>query len=297
MNYKHLLLILTVFISLDASSQIFRYRLGGNSAIFISQPGGSEILHPQSEMLTYPGSSDFSPGFRIGAEAELMAPVTSYFEVGLEFDYTNLSGFTETAPLYNFFLTAYNPLPDANRYPEESLIYKTKQYSILATSRLYFLPFNNKMNIYVKALGGVAFTGTDFTFQDPFYRVEYDVGVLYARGTRNSEYPKKAAFSGGAGVGLTYEILDDFSVYIDGVTSFINSDIIDGVPDFDYIVTAGIESFEPAPAWAMVGKVSIGLIYSAVPDRRLNRGSFTKSRSIRKKPFWKRSRFSPFGKR
>jgi len=296
-KFKLLFFILFILLNISGSAQIFRYRLSGSSSMFISEPGPSETEHPQSGFLTYPGSSEFSPGFKVGVEAEVMAPVSTNFEVGIEFDFTNLSGYTETAPLYNFFLTARNPLASTDPYPNEALIYKTKQLSVLGTSRFYFFPIDNDMNFFVKALAGVAFTGTDFTFDDPFYRVEYDVGVLYARGTQNSEYPKKAAFSGGAGMGITYKISDKLDICLDGTASFINSDIVNGVPNFNYTVTSGIESFEPAPCWSMVGQVSIGIIYSAIPDRRLNRSRYTKSRNISKLIFWKRKRTNPFGKR
>jgi len=275
-KYKLLIFILLILLNISGSAQIFRYRLSGSSSMFISEPGPSETEHPQSGFLTYPGSSEFSP---------------------IEFDFTNLSGYTETAPLYNFFLTARNPLADTNPYPNEALIYKTKQLSVLGTSRFYFFPIDNEMNIFMKALAGVTFTGTDFTFDDPFYRVEYDVGVLYARGTQNSEYPKKAAFSGGAGLGITYKISDKLDICLDGTALLINSDIVNGVPNFNYTVISGMDSFEPAPCWSMVGQVSIGIIYSAIPDRRLNRSRYTKSRNINKLIFWKRRRSHPFGKR
>lgn len=265
--------------------------------MFISELGPSEIEHPSTELLTYPGSSDFTPGFKLGAEAEIMAPVTANFEVGIEFDFTNLSGYTETAPLYNFFLSARNPLAGTDPYPSEALIYNTKQLSALGSSRLYFFSIDNEINIFLKALAGIAFTGTDFTFYDPFYRVEYDVGVLYARGTQNSEYPKKAAFSGGAGLGITYKISDKLDICLDGTALFINSDIVNGVPNFNYTVTSGMDSFEPATCWSMVGQVSIGIIYSAIPDRRLHRSRYTKSRNISNIIFWKRKRTNPFGKR
>ncbi len=286
-----------VFINITGSAQIFRYRLSGSSSMFISELGPSEIEHPQTGLFTYPGSSDFNPGFKLGAEVEIMVPVTSNFELGIEFDFTNLAGYTETAPLYNFFLTARNPLAGSDPYPDEALIYTTKQLSALGTSRLYFFSIDNDMNIFAKALAGVTFTGTDFTFDDPFYRVEYGVGVLYARGTKNSEYPKKAAFSGGAGLGITYKISDKLDICLDGTALLINSDIVNGVPNFNYTVISGMESFEPALCWSMVGQITIGIIYSAIRDQRLNRSRYTKSRKIKSNIFWKRKRTNPFSKR
>ncbi|MDD4143783.1 MAG: hypothetical protein PHN68_04025 [Prolixibacteraceae bacterium] len=292
---RHLIFtfIALLFFNL-ASSQIFRYRLSANSSFFITEPGKAEIKHPGADMLTHPGSSDFSPAFRIGADAEIMAPVTSDFEVGMEFDYMNLYGHTDKAPLYNFFLSRNNPLPDSYPYPTEALIYQTNVLSLLGTARWYFMPIGDEANIFLKAFGGVAFTGTDFTFRDPFYRVEYDVGVLYARGTRNSDYPKRAAFSGGAGLGSTIKMTDKFDIYIDGTVSFINSDIVNGVPNYNYISSDGTESLKSASCWSMTSQISVGLLYSAIPDRRLHRSNYTKSRKVNKSIFWKRKRSNPF---
>ena len=297
MKYSFLILLLILIVAPEASSQIFRYRLCGNSTIFIAEQGKPEISHPDAEFMTYPDSREFTPALKIGAEAEISAPLTSYIELGLEFDYGNFYGHTETAPLYNYFLSGYNPLPDTYPYPREALIYKTKQLSVMGTSRLYFLPLKNQMNFFLKVFGGVAFTGTDLTFADPFYRVEYDVGVIYARGTLNSEYPKKAGFRGGAGLGFTYKVSDKFHVYLDGTTSIVHSDIVDGVPDYDYVVVTGIESLIPVNNWSTIAQVSVGLVYSAIPDRRLHRSHYTKSRNVRKKLFWKRKRANPFTKR
>ena len=140
MKYKFLVLFLSIIFCNNSIAQIFRYRLGFNSSAFSSELGDPEIKHPQVEFLTYEGSRDFSPTLKIGAEGEIWAPITTAFEVGIEFDYINLRGHTETAPLYNFFLSRHNPLPDTYPYPEEDLIYKTRQFNILATTRFYFLP-------------------------------------------------------------------------------------------------------------------------------------------------------------
>jgi hypothetical protein len=293
--YRYLV-ITTIWLLFSnvTSSQIFRYRLGANSSFFITEPGNAEIKHPAADVLTYPGSSDFSPAFRIGADAEIMAPVTSDFEVGMEFDYMNLYGHTDKAPLHNFFLSRNNPLPDSYPYPTEELIYKTQVLSLLGTARWYFLPIADDVTIFLKAFGGVAFTGTDFTFRDPFYRVEYDVGVLYARGTRNSDYPKRASFSGGTGLGTTIKLTDKFDFYIDGTAALINSDIVNGVPNYDYIKSDGIESLKSASCWSVTAQISAGLLYSAIPDRRLHKSNYTKSRKMNKSIFWRKKGSNPF---
>jgi hypothetical protein len=289
-----ILLIFSLLLKNSAYSQVLRYRLGANSSVFVTEPGKSEIRHPQLEGLTYEGSREFSPGFKIGYEAEVIMPLTSDFEAGMEFDFTNLYGHTPTAPFYNFFLSRHNPLPDSYPYPSEDLIYKTKILSVLGTTRLYFWPIGDEMNLFLRAFAGVAFTGTDFTFRDPFYRVEYDVGVLYARGTQNSEYPKKAAFTGGTGLGGTIKLTNKFDLYIDGTASFINSDIVNGVPNYDYVNSTDNGSLVPTSCWAMAVQITTGILYSAVPDKRLHKSNYTKSRKIRRSILWNRKLKSPF---
>jgi hypothetical protein len=297
MNRKLLLLLLLIHFFGYTPAQILRYRLSGNSGFFITEPGGPELRHPQFEALSHPGSSDFKPLFKIGAEAEIIAPVTTDFEVGLEFNYTHLSGHTETAPLYNFFLTRYNPLPVNYKYPHEALIYESTLLSILGTSRLYYFQPGEYLNLFFKAFGGIAFVGTDFTFHNPVYRVEYDVGVLFSQGTLSNEDPKDMVFNGGAGLGATYSVSDKWDIYVDGTASFIHSDIVNGVPNFDYRADQTEETLQRTDSWSLVARVSVGLIYSAIPDRRLNRGNFTKSRKSSKSIFWKRNNSSPFSKR
>jgi len=265
--------------------------------VFISEPGSVEISHPQSGFLSHPGSRDFSHKYKQGAEAEIIAPVSPYFDIGLEFGYASLSGYTETAPFYDFFLSKYNPLPDSYSYPVESLIYHTKQFALYGTSRFYPVSQLKNFNIFLKAFGGIAFTGTDFTFDDPYYRVDYNVGVLYAKGTLNSEDPKDATFCGGTGIGITYRIIDKFDLYIDGNAVLTNSDIVNGVPNFNYISINEKESLEPSNAWGLVAKISIGVVYSAIPDQRLNRSIYTKSRKSGKSIFWKRKGVNPFKRR
>lgn len=297
---KHLWLVLIfIFVCAQADAQIFRYRLSGNSTFFMKQPGEPEVMSPLAEGLSHQGSSDFKSGLAMGAELEIMAPVTTDFEVGIELDYSQLSGHTETAPLYNFFLSKYNPLPDTYKYPDEALIYTTNLYNILGTTRFYFLPFNGNFNAFFKAFGGVSFVGTDFTFYDPFYRVEYNVGVLYSQGTRSNEDPKDLVFNGGAGLGTVFRLSDKWDLCIEGTASMIHSDIVNGVPDFDYVENPETPggTLQRADKWSLVTQMSVGLIYSAIPDRRLNKGNYTRSRRSSKKLFWKRKNWSPFSKK
>jgi hypothetical protein len=291
------LLFLSVLISEFTSGQVTRYRLSVNSGIFAGELK-SEISHPLRDEISHPGSSDFKPVLKPGAEFEVISPFTSDFEMGLQLGYNQFAGQTTKAPLYNFFLSKNNPLPDIYKYPDKAMIYESKLLTAQATARWYFLPYKKGLNIFLNASGGVAFVGTDFTFEDPFYRVEYDVGVLFARGTNNSDYPKKAAFTGGAGLGATYRLSDKLDIYFDATASVIRSDIVNGVPNFNYTDENGGGKMERTNSFSSVLEASFGLIYSAIPDRRLNKGNYTKSRTSSKK-FLNRNRNRPFikGKR
>lgn len=284
------LFFICLLLSGTVTGQVFRFRLSANSGAFLGEPGEAEKVYPMSEELSYPGSTGFSPRFYPGAELEITTPLTTDFECGLQFGYNRFSGTTPKAPLYNFFLSRYNPLPNAHRYPDEALLYDSRVLSTLATARWFFLSFDGTLNFFMKFSGGVAFTGSDFTFRDPVHRVEYDVGVLHARGTRNSEEPKQAGFQGGGGLGATYRLSENLDICLDAGISLIQSDLINGVPNYDYTEFNGDGSMEPVNAMAAVIRASIGLIFSATPDRRFRYDNITRHLNQDKTLFGKRSR-------
>jgi hypothetical protein len=284
--YLKLFAAFIMFTSI-AEGQVFRYRLGLNSGIFITEAGKPEV-EPDGK-ISYPGSEDFKPSLKSGIELEIIRPLARDFEIGLQLGYMNLAGHTPTAPLYNFFLTRHNPLPDAYKYPKEDLIYDTRLLNILGTARWYFLPYNKELNFFMKFFGGVTFTGTDFTFADRYYRVFHKVGVLYARGTENSDYPKMAAVTGGTGLGATYRISDKLDVYADLSASGIYSDIVNGVPNYDYIIRDGKSSSQRTNTLSIISHGSLGIIYSAIPDRRMSKSNVTRTHHINRNMFSKKS--------
>ncbi len=297
MGQKQILTVLFLLLVASASGQILRYRLGASSGMFLSETGADEIRHPQASILEYPSATELSPTLKLGADFEIMAPLTSQLEVGLEFEYGNLSGRTETSPLYNFYFFDWiNPLPNDYFYPSEPVMYDTKQLSILGTTRLYFLPPREKLNIFAKVFGGVSFIGTDFKFVNEVDNVSYNVGVLYTQGTKSNPSPKDKALQAGAGFGSTYKFSDVMAFYLEFTGSFINSDIVNGVPNFDYLPNAGKQFRLAEGVGSLTGQISVGLVYSAVGDSRLNRGNYTKSKRITKKKTWMRKKSHPFGK-
>lgn len=279
MKYTLLFFFLFLVFFEKAPAQNFRYRIAANSSIFMTEIGNTE-LNNNLDNLTYPGSEAFKPEIKVGAEAEFLMPVSDKLEMGLQLEYNQLAGRSETAPLYNFFLTRYNPLPDTYRYPKESLIFSTKILSVLATSRFYLVPADEETSFFLKLHGGVSFVGTDFTFSNPIHRVEYNVGVLYSRGTLNSEYPKKPAFNGGVGLGTIIELSNSISFYADVNSSFIYSDIVNGVPNYDYIQQQEQISLKKTNSMAVVTQLSIGIIYSDTTVNKLIRNNTRRLQKI-----------------
>lgn len=313
MRRLQILTLILVLLAGTASSQILRYRVSANSSLVIQETGQGEIINPQSEFSEYPSATDFSPVLKLGADIEVMVPVTSHFEVGAEFEYGNIAGRTETPLLYNFWHFDWiNPIQPVTLepgntlgyqiqnevvYPSEPIIYETTQLSILGTTRFYFLPSRSPVNFFLKAFGGIAFVGTDLKFHDPYYRIEYDVGYLFSHGTKNSQRQKDKAFHVGGGLGGHYKITERVAIYLEANVSHIASDLMNGVPDFNYIGGTGLD-YKPAEGvGALAGQISLGLVYSAIPDQRLNTGNSTKSRRLMKKRTWKKKRKNPFKKR
>jgi len=288
---------LVLFFACTAAGQVFRFRLSVNSGVFLCEPGESEIDYPLKEERSYPGSRGFSPLFHPGAELEISTPLTIDSEFGLQFGYNRYSGYTPKAPLYNFFLSRFNPLPDHHKYPGEELIYDSRVLSTLATFRWFFLSYDGTLNFFMKLFGGVAFTGSDFNFRDPFYSVKYEVGVLHARGTRNSENPKLPGFKAGAGWGATYRLSDELDICFDAALSLIHSDLINGVPNYNYTVHNGGGIMKPNNCYAAVAKASIGILFSVIPDKKYRANNITRAINQDQTLFEKRTRRNPYSKR
>jgi hypothetical protein len=291
------LLFLFLFFAGTVTGQVFRFRLSANSGAYLGEPGEAEIDYPMKDELSYPGSRGFSPIFHPGAELEISTPLTIDSEFGLQFGYNRFAGYTPKAPLYNFFLSRFNPLPDHHKYPGEELIFDSRVLSTLATFRWFFLSYDGTLNFFMKLFGGVAFTGSDFNFRDPVYSVEYDVGVLYARGTRNSEDPKLPGFKGGAGFGATYRLSEELDICFDAALSFIHSDLINGVPNYNYTVLNGDGIMEPNNCYSAVAHLSVGILFSAIPDKRYRENNITRALNQDKTLFEKRARRRPYSKR
>jgi len=298
MRRLQILTIILTFFTFNATSQILRYRLTANTGFLLNETGSDEIPPPSPWYTEHPNASDFKSQFDMGADLEIMAPITSHIDAGIEFEYANLEGSTQTPKLYNFFLFDWtNPLP-GDIYPAEAIYYETTQLNILGTVRYYIKPSDEEVNFFVKAFGGISYVGTNLNFRDPFYRVTYKVGVLYAKGTKDSKDPKDKAFCGGLGIGGTYSITKRMAIYAEFSGSYVNSDIINGVPNYDFTEAGSIHFLPSEGIGALTGQLSVGLVYSAIPDTRVNkRVSSTKSSRLTKKKTWKKPKHNKFYKK
>lgn len=284
-----LLLVVFIFFS-TAEAQVYRFRVSANTGMFLGEVGKAEVKPPV--VISHPGSSDFSPALKPGIELEIIRPVSTDFEMGLQLGYMNLYGETPTAPLYNFFLSRRNPLPLTYKYPKEALFYDTHLFSLSGTARWYFLPYSKELNLFMKMHGGVTFTGTDFTFTDRRLRISHDVGMIYSQGTQSNEEPKMAGISAGLGLGATYRLSDKLDVYLDVSASGIHSDIVNGVPNFNFVIDEEKTSMQRTNAISVITHGSIGIIYSAIPDRRISKSNITRSTHVSKSFTRKKSSYN-----
>ena len=250
-------LIVAVFTFSAVAQGGLKVRVAVNSGMFLSEPNSSDAIVDPLAALFPGGTTDFSPEVKIGVEAEVSIPVGSYFGLGVEFEDAKFSGANEDPAYYNYFASYASPAMD---YGQEPLIYNTAVTNLLGNIRIYpaghstFTPF-------LKLYGGVAFIGTDLRYQSPEDQTE-KTDPLYSRGTRLSviEPTKFTAPHFGGGAGFEYLISGNISLYADLTVSYLDSDIIDGVPNFTFDQTLGYSVYHDVSS--ITGQVSIGLCYT-----------------------------------
>ncbi len=277
-------LLLIFPITLDAQNAI-KFRLSGNSSKFLGEPRGDETRYPMIDTILEGDTliADWLNQGGMGLNAEVMMSLTSRAWLGLELSTSKFSGENFNPPPYNFQFTGLNqmqvrvididevyPIQDL-RYP---LDYNTSLVNLLANFRYYFLN-EGRFLPFVKVHSGVSFIGTELAFKADWPPVEYIISVdgvdqepenldfgapiLFAQGTDNSAEGKKAAFNYGAGAGLEVQINEKINLYFDYTYSVINSDILDGRPNFNY--NEETARFARISTPGNMGRVSFGLCY------------------------------------
>lgn len=258
---KILLVLLVWFVAVgSANSQLIGFRMALNTGVFMSELGESDVPHPDALLASPALSSEkFTAQPTIGVEGEILFQVSPMSHFGIELEYSKLKGYNDKPPVYNYYLTPYyKQFQDS--YATNSVAFNTTLFNV-AVNWKYFFFKNSPFKPFAKLTGVVAFVGTDYTFKDNS-DPEFESDVLYARGTSNSEQEMLPAFHFGGGFGFDYEINKRWSFQVDGTVTIINTDIINGVPNFTYLKEDGKDILRYNKRSSLTMQISAGLVYS-----------------------------------
>lgn len=285
--FRTILAVLLFFaVVIPAKSQVVGFRLGLNSGLFINELGDSDVPHPDAFDYTSALSSEkFTPQPTIGIEGEILFQVSPMSHFGVELDYSKLKGYNDVPPFYNYYLTPYfEQFQDFEQFKEhfqsEPVAFNTTLFNV-AVNWKYFFFKTSPLKPFVKLTGVVSFVGTDYTYKnhpfgtkmtggydpetniawDGFVEIEPESDVLYSRGTSNSEQEKYPAFHLGGGIGFDYKISEHWSLQVDGTATVINTDIINGVPNFTYLQEDGLDILRHNKRPSLTFQLSVGLVY------------------------------------
>ncbi|MBN2773347.1 MAG: hypothetical protein JXR31_03800, partial [Prolixibacteraceae bacterium] len=185
-------------------------------------------------------------------------PVGEKLGIGVEIENARLKGSNDDPAYYNYFVTTYSPIAN---YEHEALIYTTGVTNLLGTARFYPIG-HNTFTPFVKLQAGFAMIGTELQFKSPEDQTNKP-DPLYSRGTDSSLGDNASKYTTahfGGGIGFEYLLTSSVSVYGDLTFSYIDADILDGVPDFTYDETLGYSVL--AESATIINKISIGLTYT-----------------------------------
>jgi len=253
---KIVVLLPLLILSFFASAQVIGFRLATNSSVLLSEFGSSDVPHPDAISLTPAQSSThFTPQPTIGIEGEILFQISPSSFFGIEVDYSQLKGFNDNPPYYNFFLPYFNEFHDDVFL--SSIKYETTLINLAVNYKHFF--FEEKtFQPFVKLTGVVAFVGTDLTYKDlPEEPITSD--ILYTRGTANSGQKKWPVFHFGGGIGFSYELSDRMAFVVDGTATVVNSGIVDGVPNFTYIPEEDLLRYNRR--LSLTAQISVGIVY------------------------------------
>jgi hypothetical protein len=282
------LMLLISYPAVSFAQSNLKIRLTGNVAKFMGEPQGTEIQQSEIEEFnnTQGPFDDFTNQGRLGIGAEVMMALTEKAWVGLELSSTRFKGHNDNPPWYNLLKTTdfhqlrVKPLESGNWIPllpvKDSLQYATSLINLLANFRFYLS--EGQFRPFIKIHSGVSFIATELSYNlkgdwPPSRYVwtingvpldtdnyEFNGPVIYSRGTSTSPENRWPALNLGGGIGFEYQINEKLSFYADATYSMINSDILDGRPNFDY--NEDTFKFERFNTFGNVGQISFGLCYS-----------------------------------
>jgi hypothetical protein len=276
MNRKLILTLLVIIIGANAFGQVLKYRVGGNYSKFNKETGAEEIEHPLVPVLSNPNSTDFTHAFEPGFEAELMMLWSPNFETGLEFERIGFSGRNDIPPYYNYYFAPDNPTVITTTQP---LSYASSAMNFKLNFRFYLAP-EGIINPFIKAFGGLSKVAAELSYADPNFEPANNVKILYALGTENSDKSRESAFIYGAGLGINFKLSEKIFLYVDGTASTINSDKVDGIPNYDYTQNNGQATLKPVGNQSLITQFSAGLVFKSNTDLGLIKsGSGNKKKS------------------
>lgn len=257
---KIVILLLFLILSIFVNAQVIGFRLAANSGMMLSEFGPSDVPHPTALNLTPAQSTErFSPQPTVGFEGEILFQISPSSFFGIEVDYTHLKGMNDTPPYYNYYLTPY--FQDfQNEYYKAPIKYNTHLWN-LAVNYKYFFFKEKVFQPFVKLTGVVAFVGTDLKYQEIQQVPVIESDVLYARGTANSDKKKWPVFHLGGGVGFSYDLSKRLAFQMDATATVVNSGIVNGVPNFTYILNDTENVLRYNRRLSLTAQVSVGIVY------------------------------------
>lgn len=289
--YRKILIVFLYFSfsSFFVTGQVFRYKIGANYSGFISEAGKKENLNPLVNVLSSPASTAFTNNFDFGFETELIRPWTNNLETGLEIEYARYSGENEFPPYYNFYFTPKKP----SYITSEAIVYNSSTLNFLANLKYFFSP-NNKIDPFIKIFAGSSLISAELNYKDKSGDFNKNQ-IMFASGTKNSTDPKKAAFHFGLGAGINYNLSEKLAFYLDGTLSVINSNLLNGIPNYDYTKTTFLgnpqENYTPFESKSMVSQISFGLVFTTL---KFEIPTIKKKSSDIKKGGGKTTKYLPF---
>lgn len=255
-----LVFVLFFVAVIAANGQLIGFRFAGNTNVFLGELGDSPVPHPDAFLETPAVSSTkFSYQPTIGAEAEILFQASEMSLLGVELEYSKVKGYNDIPPVYNYYLTPYYAQYQ-DYYTTDPVAFNTTLFNV-AVNWKYFFFKSSPLKPFVKLTGVVAFVATDFTFKDNPDPELFTSDVLYARGTSNSEQNMWPAFHLGGGIGFDYMINDKWSFQVDATSTVINSDIINGVPNFTYEQVEGVDMLSYQKNPSVTFQISAGVVY------------------------------------
>lgn len=285
----HLILTLALvsqFVYLNAQEGI-TYRFAVSNNTFIREPGSSDAIANSSiPVNNLSGATmNFTSELGLGFEAELMFPINKSFSAGVELERLTLNGYNDNPIYFNYFATTSPPIPNG----QEPLVYNTVMNSLLTNIR-YYLMGGSAFQPFIKVHGGVGFVGTDLRFKNVEDRTTID-DPLYSRGTKLSTDTKWPIFYFGSGAGFQFQISEKIQFYVDASISIVETDIVDGVPNFSYNENSDV--WEHFKTNSIITQVSAGICYATGEKFKLFQKKSEKS-SRAKKRKGKIHEFLPF---